>query len=936
MKQEFWDWEKPVLQWASELLMDGFAGGEADFSDTLFVVPTAEAGRRLKEALARAAASAGGGAVVPHVWAPEQLLMTSEDRERAASRLKSLLAWAVVLERLREGECETLFGSDEGGHSWQWCLSTAELMVDLSSTLGAGGWTFQSVADSEHAAVDAARWRDLALLERRYFQLLEEQGRDDVQRLKAARAEQPVLPEGVLRVWVLAAPDLPPLAVRWLESVSKQVEVRIHVLAPGKLREAFDSAGRPVSAFWSVASALGAATREEDIVVSMNSAGQAAAVVTAVGELAGRARTAVGVCDAEVSNAVLERMSGEGVRVFEPGGLPPVRAGLWHVMQCFQHVLEREPWTAFATLLRVHEVRAALCNGQPDPKLLEVADDFAAGHLPLTMTHARSLLTADDLMLAGPLEALTGWREDAQNKVAAALVRDLLMWLYGRREFVTTSPTDRLHLDLAEECIRAAEEVDAELEAMDLALPIEERLALVLKQAERVTLSEPRGAVDLVLQGWLELLWEASPGLVVAGVNEENVPGILISHPFLPDGLREKLGLACQSSRYARDAYLCHAISAQRVPGNVRWICGQWSDRGDALKPSRLLLRCEDKALPARVRMLFPKDDAKKTVIEPPRSLAWKLKPEQREPKALTHISHSRLSTYLRCPFDYYLNYDLKWGEAVDPDKQEMDAMEFGKLLHHALERFAQHPALKVSENATEIADFLEAEVEHRAKELWGSPLPMLVRLQVEGARQRLRAVADSEVAARQDGWQIMHAEFEIESEEHPVLIGGARLRGSIDRIERRERGGINELRVLDFKTGDSARSPKESHVSKVSARKQQDETSEWKRVLDRDAKTVHQWSSLQLPLYAAALHARGLGVPAVGYFCLPKAVQHTGVLMWEEFDQWWMERALEIAEAAVTRINAQVFWPPEDEERSDDAAFLGDVLGTVAWPADS
>jgi ATP-dependent helicase/nuclease subunit B len=935
MNRQFWDWGRPVLDWATERLMADFRGGSADFSDTLFVVPTAEAGRRLREAMAKAAARAGGGVVMPHVWAPEQLVMTRADRERCASRLKSWLAWAVVLEGIRDGECPALLGEQSLGRAWSWCLATAELMLDLSSTLGAGGWTFAAVADSDHAMADAARWRELASLEAKYWQLLQRQGSADIQQVKMQRAVQPELPAGVTRVRVLAAPDLPALAVRWLHKAEAQAQVWVHVLAPDTLAEAFDEAGRPIPVFWKDASALGTAIEPEAVLVSINSAGQAEAVVKAVGQLARQVRTAVGVCDAEVSNAVLERMSGEGVRVFEPGGIPPARTGLWHVVQSFLTVLEREPWNAVAALLRVPEVQAALNGGKSEPRLLEAADAFAALHLPLTLSHAVSLLSEGDQLLAPPLRCLLQWRVQMEFRPALDLVRGLLTWFYGEREFVTHSPADVLHLQLAEELIQAAGEVDAELQVLERDLPAAERLSLVLKLVERSALSEPRGEVDLVLQGWLELLWEQAPGLVVAGVNEESVPGILISHPFLPDGLREKLGLACQSSRYARDAYLMHALGAQRQPGAMRWICGQWSDRGDALKPSRLLLRCEDADLPARVRLLFPKEEEKRTITEPPRSLAWKLKPTLKEPRTLLTVSPSRLGSYLRCPFGYYLDYETRWGDAVDPAKQEMDNMEFGELMHRALERFARDPALRVSERVDEIAAYLDSAMVQLARERWGEPLPMLVMLQVEGARQRLRAVAESEAAARKDGWQIMDAELDLADQTAAaVMIGGARLSGVIDRVERRERAGVNEIRVLDFKTSDKATQPQDAHVRRITARKMNCSDEEWKRSLDRDGKTVHQWSSLQLPLYAAALRARGLGVPQVGYFCVPKSVQHTAVMMWDDFDEWWVDRALEIAEQVVERIHDGVFWPPLDEERAGDLPFLGDVCAAVEWPS--
>lgn len=932
---EWWSWEKPVIHWAVKRLMAGFSGGERDFSDVLFIVPTAEAGRRLKEALARAAADHGGGVVAPHVWAPERLLMTLADRELAATRLQSWLAWTAILNSLREGECISLLGSEHEGRGWRWCLSTAEMMLDLSSTLGAGGWTFRSVSESGHAAADAARWRDLAVLEERYLKLLGNAGLRDVQAVKRERALQPWLPDGVTSVRVMGAPDLPPLAGVWLQQAAKELPVHVSVLAPQDVRAGFDEAGRPLPAFWSDAAALGAAVRLEDIRVEANPAGQAGAVVEAVGELAVQYRTAVGVCDPEVSSAILERMKGEGVHVFEPGGAAPRHVGLWHVMECFQEVLERETWAAFAKLLRVQDVREALC-GEGSAGLLEKADEFATEHMPLTLAHARSLMSdAKWLTLTVSLERLMQWRSDATKGSVETLIRHLLLWIYGGRSFVPNAPADRLHVELAEALLETAAEVDAGMGQFGEERPIQDRLALVMKLAGTGMLSEPRGDVDLVLQGWLELLWEEAAGLVVAGVNEEHVPGILISHPFLPDGLREKLGLPCQATRYARDAYLIHALNAQRSPGSLRWICGQWSDRGDALKPSRLLMRCENEELPRRVRHLFPRDDESGAALEPPRTIAWRLRPSLLPARKLERMSPSRLAAYLRCPFGYYLDNETRWGDEINPSKREMDALEFGNLIHHSLEQFARHATLRASENAVEIADFLDATVLMRAKEVWGEPLPMLVRLQVEGARQRLRALADSEAAARQDGWQIMEAELPIGGDDDatPVLIGKARLRGKIDRVERRESGGRSQFRILDFKTSDKASDPKKAHLNKLSARAKSQEEDEWKRVLDRDGKTWHEWTGLQLPLYAAALQARGFGVPEVGYFCLPKSVQETGVRMWEGFDEWWMKQALMVAEEVVRRIEAGIFWPPVDVERSNDPVFLGDVLATVEWP---
>ena len=48
----FWDWNRPIVQHAVDELTRGWTGGELNFSSKLLIVPTAEAGRRLREALA--------------------------------------------------------------------------------------------------------------------------------------------------------------------------------------------------------------------------------------------------------------------------------------------------------------------------------------------------------------------------------------------------------------------------------------------------------------------------------------------------------------------------------------------------------------------------------------------------------------------------------------------------------------------------------------------------------------------------------------------------------------------------------------------------------------------------------------------------------------------------------------------------------------------
>lgn len=933
IQRVFWGWDRPVLQQAVDLLTQGWHGGELDLSDTLLVVPTTESARRLKESLARATAAKQGAAVVPFVWAPEQALLPPQDRGLAAPWLASLFAWAKVLEDIDFADFPRLFPHPPESADGPWCVATAQMLMDLGTTLGAGGWTFARLAASEQARADVERWRELALLERAYHQSLEAQELRDSQVLKATRAADPWWPEGVQRIIVLAAPDLPPLITTWILAAAQRCPVTVCVHAPQGLAHAFDQEGRPAPAIWQSPSALPEPVAVGQMHLAANAARQADALIEQVATLAQRHRTALGVCDPEVTAALKERLAMERVRVFEPGGVPPQTQGLWHVFTCWRELLSTRSWRSLASLLRVEEVAKALAGkGEgTGSALLIAADEFSLEHMPVTLDHAQELLLPGDSPGTQRLHAALGeaqqWIDSFERLPLDEAVRGFLVRLYGDRQFTPSSPADRSHLELAESVLEAAGDVRAEAVRFGFKTGAAESFALVLERTGRSMLTEPRGEVDLVLQGWLELLWEESPCVVVAGLNEEHVPGILVSHPFLPDSLRQQIGLPSQASRYARDSYLLHALAAQRQPGNLQLLCGQWSERGDALRPSRLLFRGSDQGLPARIARLFPKDEDHAVLAEPPSRLAWKLQPKF-SPVELKSISASRLTSYLTCPFRFYLGSVLRM-EVVDTSKREMAASEFGSLIHAAFQEMVADPSIADSTKEKDIADFLCAAAESKVASLYGRHLPVLVRLQLESALQRLRAAAAYEAASRMDGWRISETEVKLNGE---LLIEGVPFTGMIDRVEVRDRGGRREVRLIDFKTSDKALSPDTAHARELKAQPRGREGDEW-QLFDSPNGGRYQWQNLQLPLYAAAMAARGVSQVQVAYFNLPKNVQDTAIIEWKEFNQAWIDAATHCAAEAVRRIQGNRFWPPAKVKYDDfSELFLGDVMSAVEF----
>jgi ATP-dependent helicase/nuclease subunit B len=93
-------WNQPLVSAVVAWLVGGWDGVTAlDLSDQMVVVPTRQAGRRLREALASHAAAYNQAVFPPRVVMPEQLVATSAPLgTTVASRSELLLAWTEVIQ----------------------------------------------------------------------------------------------------------------------------------------------------------------------------------------------------------------------------------------------------------------------------------------------------------------------------------------------------------------------------------------------------------------------------------------------------------------------------------------------------------------------------------------------------------------------------------------------------------------------------------------------------------------------------------------------------------------------------------------------------------------------------------------------------------------------------------------------------------------------
>lgn len=931
--RRFLSWDRPLLPQAVALLTEGWTGeGPLDLAHLAVVVPTRQSGRRLREALAAHAARRGAAVFPPRVLLPESLLV-SADSPATASRAEVLLAWAEVLRAARLDEFRALVPVDPPAQDVAWSLALARQFVRLQHTLAEVGLRMAEVAarlEPEFPEFD--RWRELGDLERRQEQRLASWSRVSPPAARIETARHPPVPAGVRRIVVIATPDPQPLTLAALRALSTQLEVEVVVHAPAAESDHFDEWGRPVPETWA-ARVPALPDFPGHVHLCADPAGQAKLLAAAARSYdAAEELLGVGVADPEVLPLLEQALAHAGLAAFNPEGHPRQGDALHQLLDALAR-LGREPaFSSVQTLVRCPDFLAYL-QARFGPNfsgagLLAALDELHARHLPPTLSeairHAASPAAVAARVPDG-LAVVAELAETLRTRPFPANAQAVLGEIFGARRFDVGDPAAARAVESATAWNDLVRELSAALARVS-GWTADEGWSLALQlYAESLQYADkPAGAVEM--QGWLELLWDDAPHLVVAGLNDGRVPEAVVGDPFLPESLRVRLGLKSNAARLARDAYILQAIGASRASGPRRrldLLLGKTTTAGDPLKPSRLLLQCADAELPARVAFLFRTAEAPRE--RPAWRRGWRVAPPVLPPPAQVAVTGFR--AWLECPFRFYLAKVLRM-QAVDPAKTELDVFDFGTLCHAALEAMGAEPTLRDVTDATVLRQFLVERLEAAATRRFGTQLTLPLVVQLESARQRLSRAAEVQAQSRADGWV-------IEEVERPftVMVGGLQVTGKIDRVDRHEATGA--WRVLDYKTSDRPVSPATAHLRGA----RRDETApEFARVEFAGRELV--WTDLQLPLYLRAVAGSPGFTPDASlqsaYFNLPKAVSETAIVTWEDFPPDLGLSAWRCAEGVAAAIGAGQFWPPNEHvspERDDFAAlFHHGVADSVVW----
>lgn len=906
----FLGWDKPLLGEAVSWLLarrDALPG-------MLVVVPTAQSGRRLREALAEAA----GGLLAPKVVTPGWFLQR-DDSVLAADWVEQV-AWVEVLEGVNDWHSyAALFPQAPDVEEAGWATGLAAEMGRLRRSLQENGLTLAAAARHLGRSVEADRWEVLARLEAQVEELLCSWG---FRSRSGLLAEAVRFPESPMQVVLVGVTDFPPVVERaW---ASWPTPVTALIAAPAAEADFFSALGHPTDRWagrtlgWP-----GSGGNAGSVRVVADPRQQAAAALQSVAAAAsGSDQLALGAADSEVGDELARAFTRAGWPAFHPAA-PVVVSGLARWLRVWSAWLAEPTLASMADLLSMPQSRWLVAGrrAQLARRLAQLRDRWMVKSVAdlrrrlAAQTYQDEAKKATDDAVLEAASALEGWRARMLDEdFAAALARML----------------DLLSRGAQDEAVRLGDWLVA-------AGPVIARtrrgarfwLDLMLSSVPVAAPEPPEGRV-IDVQGWLELLHEPGSHLVLCGVNEGKVPARGGGEPWLSEASRQLLGLVTDAQRAARDAYLYHALlQCRRSGGRVDILCGKAGAGGEGMLPSRLLLASAGKELPGRVRQLFGEIEVADAGIR--WEADWQWRPPVVAPRA--SVSVTALRDYLACPFRYYLKQVVRM-QAGAPDRHEWDARDFGNVAHEVLERWGRDVEARGYQKTEAIHEWVSAELDRVVAERFGQRAPLAVRIQAESLRQRLEWFARVQACQAAAGWEILSVEHKFS-----MMLGATEVSAKIDRIDRHKHSG--QVRVVDYKTGNVKRVAG-SHRKRVTA-----STVVPAHLLgagcpalfeglEKGKRATFLWQNLQLPLYAMGVREEFKEIAVPAYFSLAATQDKVAVHEWDDFGEDDLEATSACATWLTEQIAAGVFWPPAEKVDYDDIGLLvprGSVAEAFAPP---
>ena len=926
--------------------------GGFDLGELIIVLPTRRSKRRLEQLLL-ANAKSNAVTWQPPILAtvgelPEYLYQAAKP---IASDLVQQIAWAEALAKLSDEAYHRLTGLDADQRPSDWQI-LAGLMARLHNRLGNDIWSFRSVAREVNQIPgflqqEAARWEVLETVQTNYYRILGDLNLWDRQ---AARnfAAASLLKEGKVycqtekTIVMLGVADLNRSLSEMLRQITTNDPTRLIVLvaADQTMESCFDPYGSLVTQAW-----LDRSIPIQDSRITMvnQAVDQADAMTHFLSEYGDYAtdEITIGVLDESLTPQIQRSLQQVGLPQVSLAGVPLAVTAPIKLMAAIREYLRTESYEAFSSLVRQPDMFEWLSSAVDHRQWLSELTEFQNLNLPDTIPVNSQLPFGDPQQIASefdPVDISSQRRATSRAESADRLNRifshlhDLISLVIGPRKpacqwaeawseiirqvFSAVIEQDsQQSTQVGLDCNSSNNQREAEqvcqqtitayrstLKLLDAVAQIPPQLArsssaldalgwcLKTSIEQRILLPGDPAAIEMA--GWLDLTLDDAPVMIITGMNEEFVPATEKGHLFLPNELCRQLQILDNDRRLARDIYALTIMVSVR--DEYRLMLSRFDDQQEPQKPSRLLFFDRPEVAARRAQAFFEFAGPSMMTAEgdhpdPLPKIQSLSIPRPVITSPVTKISVTKFRDYLKCPYRFYLKHVMNL-EGINDDAKELDAGQFGDLIHNCLEAFGKSP-ISDTTTAGRIYQFLMEQLDSHISRLYrGQRLPA-VDLQIAQIRLRFQKFSEKQAAHRDVGWKIVSTE---EMLEHAFDVDGQPflIRGKIDRIDRHQQTG--QVAIWDYKSGDEGKAPTAFHYSRRN----------------------QEWLDLQLPLYRHL--AKEVAVIAdadwtqitTGYVLLPRKLDQIDFVA-ADFSEEELNQADEVARNVLRKIRENCFWPP-------------------------
>jgi len=925
--RKFLNWNTPVVDAVTQYLSADHTKGPLDLSDTLIIVPTGQAGRRLREHLAERAEKHNSAVLGAKICNPS-FIFKPENRPTATDT-DIAAAWLEILSSIKPSEIEPLCPNGLDKNNTDELLALADNINTIRQDLSDNLHTIRGVL-SEHSDVlsEPDRWNVLAELEKHLLKSLKKKNLDDPITAKMDETQNPSLSEEFRRILVCCVPGISGIAAKTLESLSARRDVVILIHAPESIHDCFDSYGRPIPEKWKNR-AINLPDWKNNLFIETSPVSQAIRVMTIINsdvKRFGPLDTAIGVPDHNAVACVQDEFEKNGVKTYDPQEININEVSVFSLILHLIALYEHDDYHNLARVLRHPDFLSFLATEKDFsiPGMLMELDLFYNEYLPCslktTLDHLHYLKekNKDKFRYENLLPATTRLdeylkilKEEYGQQPADGWLK-VLSEIYKYKE-LSDNAFDSSFAEAAEK----TGEVLTELAPYQKSLNTREFNRVLINRLKSKTITRNRENAIMDLDGWLELHWNNAPFMIITGMNEDFVPGVKVNDPFMPNTLRKHLELNNDDTIFARDTYLLSAIiESRRENGKTCLLAGKFSSDGTPLKPSRLLFKCEDKYLVDIAGHLFSKPT--ELISKPPSAIPFRFRIDKLEAAEDNIFRKKRISVtafrdYLACPFRFYLKHIVKM-EKMDDMEMGIDTRLFGTLIHEILQKMGKDQSLNACTDEKVLYKGLLNIADKEFFKHFGKELAGFTIIARESAMERLRMVARIQTELTETGWKILSDELETK---HHLELNGFTVSGKIDRIDYNRNTGT--LRVLDYKTGSTNKDSFLQHAKKAKADEKEDY-----RFFTLNEKH-YLWQDLQLPLYhhmisrSELINRFKIDHIEMGHFVVPKKTSETGIVSWNDNNSEIIDNAMKCAGKIIDKIKSKEFWPPAEKVEYDD-----------------